>query len=96
LPSTSVSFGWKIRAMVSVEPPGGQGTINRIGRSGQADCAQDGGGGKARGQAGQQGTTVHGRSSVSALLRPAEGGAQMDPIAFRLNPVRPPPAPRRS
>jgi len=33
-PRTSDRRGWKMRAMVSVEPPGGKGTTIRTGRSG--------------------------------------------------------------
>jgi hypothetical protein len=41
LPEASPSFGWTMRAMVSVEPPGGKGTISRTGRSGQAPCVRE-------------------------------------------------------
>ena len=39
-PSVSESFGCRMRAMVSVEPPGGKGTIMRIGRSGHMPWAR--------------------------------------------------------
>ncbi len=41
LAEASPSFGWTMRAMVSVEPPGGKGTISRTGRSGQAPCVRE-------------------------------------------------------
>jgi hypothetical protein len=37
-PSFSWSFGARIRAMVSVDPPGGNGTIRVTGLSGQASA----------------------------------------------------------